>query len=256
MGTLGVIIRDIVGSIHKYKNSIRTKDFELLPEGSTFTDDMVLKIATVDSLNNNIPYSESFYKWVSKYPNRGYGQQFFQWILLKDNKPYGSEGNGAAMRVSHVGWFFNTENEVLEETCRCAEVTHNSKEGIESAQVVAIAIFMGQQDKSKDEIKKHISDKFGYNLDRKLDDIRDSYVPSMLATESVPESIICFLERTSFEDAIRNAGSLGGDADTMACITGGIAQAFYKENGNLTNQMKRYLPSEILEIIMALEKLI
>jgi ADP-ribosylglycohydrolase len=250
---LGAIIGDIIGSTHEYDNRIKTKDFELFPEGSTFTDDTVLTIAVADSLLNNIPYPESFYKWVSKYPNRGYGQQFFQWIISKNKKPYGSKGNGAAMRVSPVGWFFNTEEEVLEEAKRSSEVTHNRKEGIESAQAVAMAIFMGRNDKSKEEIKKYIADKFGYDLDRKIDDIRDSYVHSMKAIDSVPEAIICFLESDSFEDAVRNAVSLGGDADTMAAIAGGISAAFYKENNNhLINQIKPYLQVEMLEIITAL----
>jgi ADP-ribosylglycohydrolase len=224
---LGAIIGDIIGSTHEYDNRIKTKDFELFPEGSTFTDDTVLTIAVADSLLNNISYPESFYKWVSKYPNRGYGQQFFQWIISKNKKPYGSKGNGAAMRVSPIGWLFDTEKEVLEEAERSAEVTHNSKEGIESAQAVAMAIFMSRKGKSKEEIKDYITDKFGYDLDRKLDDIRDTYVHSMRAIDSVPEAIICFLESDSFEDAIRNAVSLGGDADTMACIAGGIAEAHY-----------------------------
>lgn len=224
---LGAITGDIIGSTHEYDNRIKTKDFELFPEGSTFTDDTVLTVAVADSLLNNIPYPKSFYKWVSKYPNRGYGQRFFQWVISKDKKPYGSKGNGAAMRVSPIGWLFDTEEEVLEEAKRSAEVTHNSKEGVESAQAVAIAIFMARMGKSKKEIKEYITDKFNYDLDKKLDDIRDSYEHSMKAIDSVPEAIICFLESDSFEDAIRNAVSLGGDADTMACITGSIAHAFF-----------------------------
>jgi ADP-ribosylglycohydrolase len=231
---IGAIIGDIIGSTHEYDNRIKTKDFELFPEGSTFTDDTVLTVAIADSILNNIPYSETFYKWVSKYPKRGYGQQFFQWIISKDKKPYGSKGNGAAMRVSPIAWYFNTEKKVLEESKRSAEVTHNSKEGIESAQAVAIAIFMARKGKSKEEIKKFVVDNFGYDLDRKLDDIRDNYKHSMRAKDSVPESIVCFLESNSYEDAVRNAVSLGGDADTMACIAGAIAEAHYD-----------YIPEEI-----------
>lgn len=245
---LGSIIGDIVGSTHEYDNRIKTKDFELFPEGSTFTDDTVLTIAVADSLLNNIPYPESFYKWVSKYPNRGYGQQFFQWIVSKDKKPYESIGNGAAMRVSPIGWLFDTEKEVLEEAKRSAEVTHNSKEGIESAQAVAIAIFMARKGKKKEEIKDYITDKFRYDLNRKLDDIRDTYMHSMRAIDSVPESIICFLESDSFEDAIRNAISLGGDADTMACIAGGVAEAYYHDI-NFIWDIKRYLPSDMVNLI-------
>lgn len=251
---LGAIIGDIIGSTREYKNRIKTKDFELFPNGSTFTDDTVLTIAVADSLLNNIPYSESFYKWVSKYPDRGYGQQFFQWIISKDKKQYGSKGNGAAMRVSPIGWLFNTEEEVLEEAKRSAETTHNSKEGIESAQAVAMAIFMARKNKSKEEIKDYIMEKFNYDLNRKLDDIRETYIHSMRAKESVPEAIICFLESKSFEDAIRNAVSLEGDADTMACIAGGIAQAFY-QNVELGNSfyINKYIPFEMTKILNNLE---
>lgn len=243
---LGAIIGDIIGSTHEYDNRIKTKDFELFPKGSTFTDDTVLTVAVADSLLNNIPYSESFYKWVSKYPNRGYGQQFFQWVISKDKKPYGSKGNGAAMRVSPVGWLFNTEEEVLEEAKRSAELTHNSEEGIKSAQAVAMAIFMGRNGKSKEEIKKYITDKFGYDLDRRLDAIRDSYVHSMKAIDSVPEAIICFLESDSFEDALRNAISLGGDADTMACIAGSIVESF----GNKSPKNSEVMVQKLLFIIV------
>lgn len=246
---IGAIIGDIIGSTHEYDDRIKTKDFELFPEGSTFTDDTVLTIAVADSLLNNIPYAESFYKWVSKYPDRGYGQQFFQWVISKDKKPYGSKGNGAAMRVSPISWLFNTEKEVLEEAKRSAELTHNSKEGIESAQAVAMAIFMARNDKSKDKIKRYVSDNFGFDLNRKLDDIRDSYIHSMMAIDSVPESIICFLESDSYEDAIRNAISLGGDADTMACIAGSIAQAFYSVNKkDIWNSIEKFIPKEMYEI--------
>ena len=245
---LGAITGDIIGSTHEYDNRIKTKDFELFPEGSTFTDDTVLTIAVADSLINKISYSESFYKWVSKYPNRGYGQQFFQWVISKDKKPYGSKGNGAAMRVSPIGWLFDTEKEALEEAKRSAEVTHNSKEGIESAQAVAMAIFIAKKERSKEEIKKYITDNFGYDLDRKLEDIRKTYIHSMNAINSVPESIICFLESDSFEDAIKNAVSLGGDADTMACIAGGIAEAYY-HSSDFGEDIQKYLPSDIIDII-------
>ena len=158
------------------------------------------------------------------------------------------------MRVSPVGWLFNTEEEVLEEAKRSAELTHNSKEGVESAQAVAMAIFMGRNDKSKEEIKKYISDKFGYDLDRKLDDIRDSYVHSMKAIDSVPEAIICFLESDSFEDAVRNAISLGGDADTMACIAGSIAESFgNKFPKNSEVMVQKLLPSVMYDLVISIE---
>ena len=244
----GAIIGDIIGSTHEYDNRIKTKEFELFPRGSKFTDDTVLTVAVYDSLINHISYEESFYKWVNRYPDRGYGQQFFQWVISKEKNPYGSKGNGAAMRASPVGWLFNTEKEVLEEAKRSAEITHNSEEGIISAQTVAIAIFMGRNKKSKEDIKEYIEKNFRYDLSRSLDDIREVYVHSMEASRSVPESIICFLEGNSFEDSIRNAISLGGDADTMACIAGSIAEAYYGIDEEMWEKAKRYLSKDILNL--------
>lgn len=243
----GAIIGDIIGSTHEYDNRIKTKEFELFPQCSEFTDDTVLTIAVYDALKNNIPYEESFYKWVNRYPERGYGQQFFQWIISKEKKPYGSKGNGAAMRVSPVGWLFNTEEEVLREAKRSAEVTHNSEEGIISAQAVAMAVFMGRNKKSKEDIRGYIEKIFNYDLSRRLEDIREVYVHSMEASKSVPESIICFLESNSFEDSIRNAVSLGGDADTMACITGSIAEGYYGIDEEMWKKAKEFLGEDMLE---------
>jgi len=242
----GAIIGDIIGSVHEYKDRIKTKEFELFTKENTFTDDTVLTIAVYDSLKNNIPYEESFYKWVSKYPNRGYGSSFFKWVVSKEKKPYKSKGNGAAMRVSPIGWLFNTEEDVLKEAKRSAEVTHNSKEGIESAQAVAMCIYLSRIKKSKEYIKEYITDKFNYDLNRKLDDIRDTYVHSMLAINTVPESIICFLEGNSFEDSIRNAISLGGDADTLGCITGSIAEGYYGLDGDVWFLGEMFLSSELI----------
>jgi ADP-ribosyl-[dinitrogen reductase] hydrolase len=245
----GAILGDIIGSTHEYKDRTDSKEFELFPKGSTFTDDTVLTMGVYDFLVNNISYEESFFKWVSKYPNRGYGQEFFKWVISKEKKPYGSKGNGAAMRVSPIGWYFNTEKEILEEAKRCAEVTHNSKEGIESAQAVSMCIYLSRMKKSKEYIKDYIEDNFNYDLSRSIDDIRDSYVHSMLAIYSVPESIVCFLEGNSFEDSIRNAISLKGDADTLACITGGISEAYYGLDIDMWDKGKGFLTKEILEVL-------
>lgn len=247
---IGAIIGDIIGSTHEYKDRIKSKDFPLFPMESTFTDDTVLTVALMDSLIHNTPYAQTIYKWVSKYTDRGYGQQFFQWVISQDKVPYNSKGNGAAMRVSPIGWYFNTEQEVLEEAKKSSEITHSSEDGIISAQVIAIAIFMLRNGKSKLDVKNYIESKFHYNLERKLSDIRKVYVHSMLASQSVPESIICFLEADSFEDALRNAVSLGGDADTMACIAGALAEAYW---GIVPHEIKAkgftLLPLEIKEII-------
>lgn len=245
----GAIIGDIVGSTREFVERVKSKDFELFPVGSTFTDDTVLTMAVYDALKNNIPYEESFYKWVEKYLNRGYGGMFFDWILSKKKEPYGSKGNGAAMRVSPVGWLFNTEEDVLREAKRSAEVTHNSKEGIDSAQAVAMCIYLGRNKKSKEDIKEYIEKNFKYDLSKSVDEVRDAYEYNELASTTVPECIICFLESNSFEDSIRNAISLGGDADTLAAITGSMAEAYYGLDDNIWETARRYLPKDMLETL-------
>ncbi len=171
----GAIIGDIVGSTREFVERVTTKEFDLFPYGSTFTDDTVLTISVYDALHNHIPYDEAFMKWIEKYPNRGYGGMFFQWILSKEKKPYGSKGNGAAMRVSAVGWLFDTEKDVLDEAKKSAEITHDTEEGIFSAQAVAIAIYMGRNKRSKKEIKEYIEKNFKYDLSRTMDEVRNEY---------------------------------------------------------------------------------
>lgn len=225
---LGAIIGDIIGSKYEF-NGVKTKDFELFLDGSTFTDDTVLTIATADAILNNKSYFEVYKNYPKMYPNRGYGTYFYRWFNENEASPYNSFGNGSAMRVSPIGWAFNTLSEVLEEAKKSAEVTHSHPEGIKGAQAVASAIFLARIGKSKKEIEEYIKYNFGYNLDRSVDEIRDTAVFDETCKVSVPEAIICFLESKSFEDAIRNAVSLGADADTQACIAGSIAEAYYKE---------------------------
>ncbi len=225
---LGAIIGDIIGSKYEF-NGVKTKDFELFLDGSTFTDDTVLTIATADAILNNKSYFEVYKNYPKMYPNRGYGTYFYRWFNENEASPYNSFGNGSAMRVSPIGWAFNTLSEVLEEAKKSAEVTHSHPEGIKGAQAVASAIFLARIGKSKKEIEEYIKYNFGYNLDRSVDEIRDTADFDDTCKVSVPEAIICFLESKSFEDAIRNAVSLGADADTQACIAGSIAEAYYKE---------------------------
>jgi ADP-ribosylglycohydrolase len=245
----GAIIGDIIGSTYEFSHKITTKEFELFPYGSTFTDDTVLTIAVYDSLKNNIPLEKSFMKCIEKYPNRGYGGMFFEWILSKEKKPYGSKGNGAGMRVSPVGWLFNTKEDVLREAKRTAEITHDHIEGIESAQAVAMCIYLARNKKSKVEIREYIESKFKYELSKSVDDIRKGYVRSELAIDTIPQSIICFLDSNTFEDSIRNAISLGGDADTLAAITGSISEAFYGLDEEVWSKAKLYLPNDMLELL-------
>lgn len=163
------------------------------------------------------------------YPNVGYGQKFEEWVISNNPKPYKSYGNGSAMRVCPIGFACNSIDEVLIESRRSAIVTHNHRQGIIGAQAVACAVYLGRNNKSKDEIQSFIQMKFKYNLKQRLVDIRPNYAFDPSCQGSVPQAIIAFLESTDFEDAIRKAISIGGDSDTIACMTGGIAQAFYKE---------------------------
>jgi ADP-ribosylglycohydrolase len=245
----GAIIGDIVGSTYEFTHKVTSKEFELFPQGSKFTDDSVLTIAVYDSLKNSIPLEQSFMKWIEKYPDRGYGSMFFNWILSKEKKPYGSKGNGSAMRVSSVGWLYNTEEDVLKEAKRVSEITHDHIEGIETAQAVAMCIYLARIKKSKEEIRGYIESRFKYDLSKTVDEIRKEYVRSELAINTVPQSIICFLESNSFEDSIRNSISLGGDADTLAAITGSISEAYYGLDIDMWEKAKGYLPKDILELI-------
>ena len=188
-------------------------------------------------------------KWVEKYPNRGYGGMFFNWILSKKKKPYGSKGNGSAMRVSSVGWLYDTEEDVLREAKRVSEITHNHIEGIESAQAVAMCIYLSRKKKSKEEIREYIEDRFKYDLSRTVEQVRDTYEYSELAINTVPQSIICFLDSNSFEDSIRNAVYLNGDADTLGCITGSISEAYYGLDEEMWKKAKEYLKEEMVEVL-------
>ena len=225
---IGAIIGDVVGSFYEFRPA-ESKDFELFCDKSHVTDDTVLSVATADVLMNGLDYAKSYQKYARKYPHRGYGGNFLIWTYEDDPQPYNSYGNGSAMRVSPIAYAFDTMEEVRAEARRSAMVTHNHPEGIKGAESTASCVFAALQGWNKDRIRKMVVDDFGYDLDRTCDDIRSEYHFDVTCQGSVPESIIAFLESESFEDAVRLAVSLGGDADTMACIAGGIAEAYYKE---------------------------
>ncbi|MDS1030880.1 ADP-ribosylglycohydrolase family protein [Bacillota bacterium LX-D] len=224
---LGAIIGDIVGSVFEF-NNIKVKTFDLFSPKSTFTDDTVLIVATMDALLNNKPFLVAYKEWFRKYPNSGYGRSFLEWANSANNEPYNSWGNGSAMRVSPIGVYLNSVEEVLEKSKESAAVTHNHIEGIKGAQATASAVFLARSAKTKIEIKNYIEEKFKYNLNESIESIRTWYTYDVSCQGSVPQAIIAFLESNNFEDAIRNAISIGGDSDTIACITGAIAEAYYK----------------------------
>lgn len=245
---LGNLIGDIVGSTREIK-PIKTKDFDLFPTHSKLTDDTVLTISIADAILSNKDYESSMLEWGRKYPKKRYGTNM-QLRILGESNFNESFGNGAAMRVSPVGWLFNTKEDIFAESSISASITHNSIDGIISANAVALAVYFARIGKSKGYIKNYIQKFFKYDLNRSVDQIRETYDFSEKAIDTVPESIICFLESTSFEDAIRNAVSLGGDSDTMACIAGGVAEAYYKVIPKwIVKETLNRLPEDILEVL-------
>ena len=225
---LGALVGDIVGSVFE-RTPHKSKKFEFINEKSRFTDDSVLTIATADALLHGSGYTSAFKSWGRAYPKAGYGQKFFRWCLSDGEEIGDSCGNGSAMRVSPVAWAFDTLDEVLAEAKKSALPSHSHPEGIRGAQAVAAAIFLARGGKSKDEIKDYISTKYGYDLDRSSEFLNKTYDWDSSCQGTVPEAIIAFLESTDFEDAMRKAVSMGVDSDTLACITGGIAEAYYRE---------------------------
>lgn len=223
---LGAIAGDVIGSVYEWHN-IKTTDFPLFTSDSSFTDDSVLTVAVADCILHGTGYARAFKEYFRRYPGAGYGGMFTGWAHSENAEPYNSWGNGSAMRVSPVGFAFEGIDEVLSQARRSAEVTHNHPEGIKGAQATASAIFLARTGKSKDEIREYIEESFSYDLGEPLDEIREYYSFDVSCQGSVPQAIIAFLESADYEDAIRKAISIGGDSDTIACITGGIAQAFY-----------------------------
>lgn len=233
---IGAIAGDIIGSVHEHA-ATKSKDFPLFVEASQFTDDTVLTMAVAEGLlaRAEAPptrpvgtrYVDRFHDYFHAYPNAGYGGTFIKWAGLRMQSPYNSWGNGSAMRVAPVAWAMDTLDEVLAEAERSAAVTHNHPEGIRGAQATAAAIFLARKGGDKAAIRDAVMQRFKYNLDYTLDEIRPDYAFDVSCLGTVPPAIIAFLESTDYEDAVRNAISLGGDADTLACITGGIAEAFY-----------------------------
>lgn len=223
---IGAIAGDVIGSVHEHLGT-KSMDFELFPPDCRFTDDTVLTVAVAECLLSGGNYIDAFHEYVRAYPNAGYGQSFFQWASAGDSRPYNSWGNGAAMRVSAVGQAFDKLEDVLAHAARAAEVTHNHPEGIKGAQATAAAVFLARQGESKTRIKAMVERLFGYDLHPTLETLRPAYGFDVSCQGTVPPALIAFLESSDFEDAVRKAISLGGDADTLACIAGAVSEAHY-----------------------------
>jgi len=249
---IGAILGDIIGSPYEFdSNNIKTKDFPLFSNESEFTDDSVMTLAVAEALMNGgtaDDFKKSMKKLGNRYPNAGYGANFIKWLRRPYAKPYGSYGNGSAMRVSPVAWWFDNLDDVLKYAEISAAVTHNHPEGIKGAQATAAAIFMARNGSSKDEIKAYIEDNFGYDLNRTCDEIRPTYKHVESCQETVPEAIIAFLEGQDFEDVIRTAVSLGGDCDTLTAIAGSIAEGFYGVEEDLKEIALSILTDDLSEI--------
>ncbi len=258
---IGAILGDMIGSPYEFDRGKKIKDFgPLFIDRSKFTDDSVMTIAVADALMKaGIDADEESIKceliksmkvWGRRYPYAGYGGSFIQWLASDSTEPYGSWGNGSAMRVSSAGWLYESIERIREVARWSAEVTHNHPEGVKGAEAVASAIYLARKRSSKEDIKAYIVENFGYDLKRTCDEIRPAYHHIESCQETVPEAITAFLEGTDFEDCIRTAVSLGGDCDTLTCITGSIAEAFYGVPEELKDECIKRLPAEFLEIIV------
>ena len=256
----GAILGDIIGSPYEFDQGDKTKDFPLFSGASAFTDDTVMTLAVAEALLSVTPemaddtirqcITRKIRKYGHLYPHSGYGVRFHIWLNSPSPEPYGSFGNGAAMRVSAAGWLYDDLETVLRMARLSAEVTHNHPEGIKGAEATAAAIFLARTGSTKPEIKTYIEENFHYDLSRTCDEIRPHYHHVESCQETVPEAITAFWEGQSFEDVIRTAVSLGGDCDTLTCIAGSMAEAFYGVPEDLKAQCRQRLPNDLLEVLL------
>lgn len=251
---LGAVAGDMLGSLHKGKKP-GPDSFDLLNGKPVLTSDTVLNVAIMDSLLHDRDYAQSLQIYGRKYKECDYGRAFKRWLQQDDPKPYHSWNNGAALRVSPVGFACRTLKEVSDEAYNCAGVSHNHPDGIKGAGAIAASVFLASNGRTKDEILDYIESTYSYDLHRRIDHIRPDYYYDQSSETSVPESIIAFLDSNDYENAIRLAISLGGDSGRLACLTGGIAQAFYKEvPADIANTVIEQLPHEMLETINEFSK--
>ena len=261
----GAILGDIIGSPYEFDRGDKTKDFPLFRRRSHFTDDSVMTIAVAEALAKACRTGaiedekktkdlliDSMHKWGHRYPNAGYGGRFYSWLADSEREPYNSWGNGSAMRAAAAGWLFDDIETTRRIARWTAEVTHNHPEGVKGADATAAAIFMARNGSSKEEIRALITEDIGYDLSRTCDEIRPAYRHVESCQETVPEAITAFLEGKDFEDVIRTAVSLGGDCDTLTCIAGSIAEAFYGVPQHLKAECVKRLPEDMREILLKL----
>lgn len=262
----GAILGDIIGSPFEFDRGDKTKDFKLFSRRSHFTDDSVMTLAVCEALlkvGQDATVKEiedavisSMQSWGRRYPHEGYGGYFRCWLTARHPEPYNSFGNGSAMRVSAAGWLYDSLEKTRVVAKATANVTHNHPEGIKGAEATASAIFMARNGSSKEEIKKYIENEFHYDLNRTLDEIRPSFHMDETCQKTVPEAIIAFLEARNFEDAIRNAVSLGGDTDTLGAITGSIAEAYFGISETLISECRNRINKDMRDVVDAFYSLV
>ncbi len=259
---MGAILGDMIGAPYEFDRSPKTKEFPLFSRYSQYTDDTVMTIAVAEALMNARGKTDAetkallvagMQKWGRKYPDAGYGCMFYEWLFQDDPEPYCSFGNGSAMRVSAAGWLYQTLEETRRAARLSAEVSHNHPEGIKGAEATASAIFLARTGADKAQIRAYIVGGFGYDLSRTCDEIRPAYTHVESCQKTVPEAITAFLEGESFEDVIRTAVSLGGDCDTLTCIAGGIAEAFYGVPEEMRQEGLQRLPEDMRAVLNRLE---
>ncbi|NQU68582.1 MAG: ADP-ribosylglycohydrolase family protein [Candidatus Marinimicrobia bacterium] len=251
---IGSIIGDIIGSIWEGKQS-KSKDVELFCEYNTFTDDSVLTLAVAEAILKKTDYQTEMIKYYKRYPHAGYGYLFNEWANSTNPQPYRSYGNGSAMRVSPIGFAFHDIETVLDEARKSAAITHNSPDGIAGAKAIALAIFMAREGNTKEEIRAKVSSRCRFEIKNSVEELKifneeNWAFNGSSIEESVPVALLCFLDATDYEDTIRNALYLGGDTDTIACMAGGIAQAFYREIPDwIIKETRNRLNGEQLDVV-------
>ena len=254
----GAILGDMIGAPYEFDRGGKTKDFPLFIAESRFTDDTVMSVAVAEALLDTVGQTDdairsalirSLRKWGRRYPGAGYGRRFIGWLASENPRPYGSCGNGSAMRVSAAGWLYDTLGDTRRAARLTAEITHNHPEGIKGAEAAAGAIYLARTGSGKGEIRAYIEREFGYDLTRTCDEIRPGYTHVETCQKTVPEAVTAFLEGTDFEDVIRTAVSLGGDCDTLTCIAGGIAEAYYGVPDALRAACRERLTADLLAVL-------
>lgn len=260
----GTVLGDVIGSRFEFDRGDKTKEFELFTNWNYFTDDTVMTVAVTEGLLNSIKKQtkdnikkeiiNSMKKWAKLYPNAGYGAKFYWWVLSDETKPYGSFGNGSAMRVSSVGWLYNSLEKTRNVARWSAEISHNHPEGIKGADCTASVIYLARKGYNKEQIRDFVENNFDYNLNESLESMRNRHKHIETCMDSLPKALKSFFEGNSYEDVIRNAISLGGDTDTLAAIAGAMAEAMYGIPKNIIEKGKNYLDKEMIEVLDKIKK--